>query len=159
VLVGAIPSDAANPPPRIDAMRVTGDYALVHTLELNTPGSPPIYNEKLAEVNLTASGTGTPIQTRLQGLNVYTYVDDFNSVAYTSDAGIAVAPRSNLSSPTIVLSAQSVFFEFSADSQLVAGITTDRALFLASRGGGSLQLTRVKDPSSQTLSVRVVPTN
>jgi hypothetical protein len=158
VQVGEIPSDSGNPPPRIDAMRVTGDFALVHTLELNTPGSPPIYNEKLSEVNLTASGTGTPIQTRLQGLNVYAYVDDYNSVAYTSDLGIAVAPRSNLAAPTIVLSAQSVFFEFSADSQLVAGITTGRALFLASRGGGApLQLAGLKDPTSQTLSVRVVP--
>jgi hypothetical protein len=162
VKVNQIPSDSANPPPRIDAVRATGDVALIHTLQLNTPGSPPIFDEKLAEVTLTANGTGAPIQSRRQGFNVYAYVNNFNSVAYTSDVGVAVAARSSFSTPPVVpeifLSAPSVFFEFSPDSQLVAAISTTRGLYLASRGS-ALQLTGLRDPSSQTLSVRVVPAN
>jgi VCBS repeat-containing protein len=157
-LVGPIPSDALTPSPRIDAVRATGDVALVHTLK---SAGPPVYDEVLAEVALVAGGGGSAVvQSRPQGLNVYAYVDNYDSIAYTSDVGVAVAPRSSLGTPQVVLSAPSVFFEFSADSQLVAGITDTRALYLASRSGGPpLPLTGVKDPSSQTLSVRLVPAN
>jgi hypothetical protein len=160
--MGQIPSDVVTPPPTIDALRTTGDAALIHTLQLVPSSSPSRYYENLAEFELP--GGPMPIQFggRLRGSNVYTYVDDFNSVAFTSDDGVKVAARNSLNTPKVVLAGPTAFFEFSADSQLVAGITAPfpaRALVVASRGGGAIQLTALRDQTSQTLSLRVVPAN
>jgi hypothetical protein len=159
VRVDDIPSDADTPPPTIDAVRTTGDSALLHTLAQASAGPPPTFTEYLFEAPLMPSGAGTVIQQRPKGFNLYTYVDSFNSVAFTSDAGVKVAPRSSLNAPVVVLSGSAVFFEFSADSQLVAGITNTGALALASRGGGQIPLVAGGSSSSQALSVRVVPAN
>jgi hypothetical protein len=162
-LVGSIQSDSVNPPPTIDAVRKNGDAALVHTLQLVSVGPPATYNEILREIDLSTAAISRPIQTRPQGLNVYTYVDDFTSVAFTTNTGVSVAPRSNLAQQQVIFSAAAAFFEFSADNQLLAAITAPTALpplslFLVNRGTGALQLTGLSnDPTVRTLSIRLVP--
>jgi hypothetical protein len=90
-------------------------------------------------------------------------VDDFTSVAFTTNTGVSVAPRSNLAQQQVIFSAAAAFFEFSADNQLLAAITAPTALpplslFLVNRGTGALQLTGLSnDPTVRTLSIRLVP--
>jgi hypothetical protein len=73
---------------------------------------------------------------------------------------VAIENRNNLGgTPEIVLTGSAAFFEFSADSQLVAGITTSLGLNFGSRGGAQIQLVPGGSPSSLVISVRVVPAN
>jgi hypothetical protein len=160
-LVDTIPS-LATPLPVINQVSDNANAALISTRDLIS-GTPV---DQLYEIPLTAAATPVGVALNPPGRNVYGYVDDFQSIAFTSTPGVAVAPRSNPSNAEQLFDKATAFYEFSADNELFAAITdlTDSSplhLFLVNRSGASapLQITGVANPASTTLSVRVVPVN
>ena len=159
-LVGTIPSAAADPAPLIQAVSAAGDAALISTLFTTT-------SEQMFEVQLTAGGSAQNISLNPRGRNSYSYIDNSTSIVFTSTPGIAVAPRGNPAGATQLFNKVTALYEFSADNQMFAAITdplesaSPLHLFFVNRGATStpLQITGVSQPTSVTLSVRVVPAN
>jgi Big-like domain-containing protein len=162
-LVGQIASDVTAPTPMINAVSASGDAALVSRTRL-VSGNPV---EDLLEVQLAGSGTQRTIQTNPAGLNMYGYVDDSQTISFTADPGVAVAPRANPADKQVLFDHPAAFYEFSQDNQLLAVLQEGTSssglhLFLVSRvAGGSapLQITGETVDASEALSARIVPVN
>ena len=116
---------------------------------------------------MTAGGGLQTVAINAQVGNIFGYIDNFQSVAFTTLTGISVASRTTLGSAQALFDKKSVFYEFAPDSQIFGAITdvaeptSPLHLFVGSRGGAAtaLQITGLTDAASTTLSVRVVPVN
>jgi hypothetical protein len=162
LFVEAIPFDYTLGSPDIAVVRDGGGEALVATQR----AIAGVATEELRLTVLTALGTHTVISTEAPGFNLYGYADAFQSIAYTSSPGVSILESGHAPGTGVRLFDQSTaFYEFSADSQLLAAITAagnvPSHLFLVNRGGGTapLQITGVTNASSHTSFVRIVPVN
>ena len=151
------------PGPQSLVMAPTADATLYTTLQVVSGNTV----QELSEIGLTPGATPVTILSGPQNSrSKYSYVDGGQSVAFMANPGVAIAPRTNLAAPQTLFAKDTALYEFSADSQLLAAVTdttetTDPLhLYLVSRGTSTpLQITGLTTPSSQTLSIRVVPSN
>jgi VCBS repeat-containing protein len=156
--VAQLPADV--PSPQLHGVSPNGDAALFSTVRITGTAV-----EQLLEIGLTAGATPQLIQQRPLGNTRYGYVDAGQSIAFTGNPGVSIAPRGNPAGAQVLFAKDTVLYELSPDSQVLAAITsnTDPSplhLWLVNRGTSTpLQITGLTDPTSKTLSIRVVPAN
>jgi len=163
-LISSIQFDAITGTPEISAITKDGSEVLISTV-VNVSGG----SQRLLEIGLTPGALPATIQTEPPGFNVYTYVDDSQSIAFTSNPGVSTLLRGQSPSAAVNYypSQKVAAYEFAPDGQTIAVINTDNSgtasshLFLVNRDTRTtpLQITGLTNASSQTTAVRIVPVN
>jgi hypothetical protein len=157
-----IPYNFPDVSPEFSAITKDGDEVLIST-QVELSG---VATQQLLEIALD-NGAPAVLQSEPPGFNVYTYVDDSKSIAFTADSGVATLKRGESPSGAVNYypNQKVAAYEFSPDSQTIAVINTDNTgtssshLFLVNRDTRTtpLQITGLTNANSQTTAVRIVP--